>query len=113
MTIHEKLSNASLRALSRPAPRFENHAFAGFAVHDHQQRVVKTKMAHTRLLFDRGLLAEPGPVDRSFSRIRIHGEVARLKSHPIPRESPAMGHSSPAAPPQSASRGGFPVPAAR
>ena len=70
--------------------RFENNALAGSAVHYDTQGHGELQMTNAALFFDRRLLGQPLPVDRSFTGIGVHGEISHLKRGQILKKVAAL-----------------------
>ena len=68
----------------------EDHALTGSAVHDYAKRGGKLQMADAALLFNRGLLGEPLPVDGAFAGVGVDGEVSDLERGQVLEEMAAL-----------------------
>src|SRR5579863_1082936 len=74
---------------------FENYAPAAAAVHHHAEWLRKPQMPDAPFLSNRGLLIQPLPIQRTFSGVWVHGEVADLKCCQVLKEMAALrwGHA--------------------
>ena len=70
--------------------RFEDHAFAGLAVHQHHQRRGELQVTDAAVLLDGRLRGEPFPIDEAFAGVGIDGEVANLEGGQVLEEVAAL-----------------------
>src|SRR5664280_2430872 len=69
---------------------FEDHTFAGLAVHHHHKWRRELQVADAAVLLDRRLFSQPLPIDEALACIGVDGEVANLKRGEVLEEVTAL-----------------------
>src|SRR5579863_10619213 len=74
---------------------FVNYALAAAAVHHHAEWLCESQMPYATFFGEGRLLIQPLPIERTFSRVWVHGEVADLKCGQVLKEMAALrrGHA--------------------